>query len=142
MMARAAAWPGPADQGRVRAGRGGDAPNRLEPHPGARGATAPYQPRLSFTRPVKEQRQMHPFEPIASLAKAAATPHSSTRMSDRQLILEAVQEMPDQASFPEILDELLLLGTVKQRLARVENGEAAGQSSEQVAELLRQWITK
>ena len=64
------------------------------------------------------------------------------RMSDRQLILEAVQEMPEKSSFPEILDELLLLGTVKQRLAKVEGGEATGQSSEKVAELLRQWITK
>ena len=63
-------------------------------------------------------------------------------MSDRQLSLEAVQEMPDQASFPEILDELLLLGTVRQRLAKVESGAATGQSSEKVAELLRQWITK
>lgn len=50
--------------------------------------------------------------------------------------------MPDQASFPEILDELLLLGTVKQRLAKVEGGTAAGQPADKVAELLRQWITK
>ena len=63
-------------------------------------------------------------------------------MSDRQLILEAVQEMPDQASFPEILDELLLLGTVKRRLAKVEGGTANGQPAEKVAELLRPWITK
>ena len=79
---------------------------------------------------------------IARLAKNRTAPHSSARMSDRQLILEAVQEMPEKASFPEILDELLLLGTVKQRLARVESGEASGQPAEKVAELLRQWITE
>jgi hypothetical protein len=63
-------------------------------------------------------------------------------MSDRQIILEAVQEMPDQASFPEILHELLLLGTVKQRLARIDAGKAAGRTEEKVAELLREWTTK
>ena len=53
-------------------------------------------------------------------------------MSDRQLILEAVQEMPEKSSFPEILDELLLLGTVKQRLAKVESGEASVPPTEKV----------
>ena len=61
-------------------------------------------------------------------------------MSDRQLILQAVEEMPAEASFAEILDELLLLGTVKQRLAEVDRGD--GVPHEQVAKLIEQWIAK
>jgi hypothetical protein len=63
-------------------------------------------------------------------------------MSDRRLILRAIKEMPAEASFSEILDELLLLGTIKQRLARIESGPADGQPTEKIAKLMRQWITK
>ena len=62
-------------------------------------------------------------------------------MSDRQLILEAVQQMPESASIAEILDELALLATVKERLARVEQGEL-GAPHEAVVKMLDQWITK
>ena len=89
---------------------------------------------------AKAGREPSPRLPL--LADAEVARHSSKRMSDRQLILDAVQEMPDQASFPEILDELLLLCTVQQRLAKVEAGTATGQPAEKVAELLHQWITK
>jgi hypothetical protein len=43
-------------------------------------------------------------------------------MSDRQLILEAVQQMPEQASMQEILDELMLLTTVRERLKKKSRG--------------------
>jgi predicted transcriptional regulator len=62
-------------------------------------------------------------------------------MSDRQLILDAVQEMPEHASFHEILDELLLLDEVKKRLAKSERGER-GVPHEEVAKMLDSWITK
>jgi predicted transcriptional regulator len=62
-------------------------------------------------------------------------------MSDRQLILEAVQQMPESASVAEIMDELALLATVKERLARVEQG-AQGVPHEEVVKMLDQWITK
>jgi hypothetical protein len=62
-------------------------------------------------------------------------------MSDRQLILEAVKQMPESASIAEILDELTLLATVKERLARVEK-EQQGVPHEEVVKMLDRWITK
>jgi predicted transcriptional regulator len=62
-------------------------------------------------------------------------------MSDRQLILEAVQEMPETASLHEIVDELLLLDEVKCRLAKSERG-APGVPHEDVVKMLDSWITK
>lgn len=62
-------------------------------------------------------------------------------MSDRDLVLDAVQEMPETASIREIVDELLLMATVKERLARVEQGQK-GVPHDQVAKLLEQWITR
>ena len=44
-------------------------------------------------------------------------------MSDRQLILEAVQEMPETLSIHEIVDELLLLSEVKRRLEKNPAGK-------------------
>jgi predicted transcriptional regulator len=62
-------------------------------------------------------------------------------MSDRQLVLDAVQEMPETASLHEIVDELLLLDEVKRRLAKSERGER-GVPHEEVAKMLDSWITK
>jgi len=62
-------------------------------------------------------------------------------MSDRKLVLEAVQEMPETASLHEIVDELLLLDEVKKRLAKSERGEP-GIPHEDVAKLLDSWIIK
>ena len=62
-------------------------------------------------------------------------------MSDRELVLDAVQELPDTLSFQEILDELLLLGEVKARLAKSERG-APGVPHEDVVKILNSWITK
>jgi hypothetical protein len=67
--------------------------------------------------------------------------HSFEVMSDRQLILEAVQQMPEQASADEILDELLLLSDVKKRLAKSELG-VRGVAHEDVVKMLDSWVTK
>ncbi|MGH7976046.1 MAG: hypothetical protein ACREDS_01030 [Limisphaerales bacterium] len=61
-------------------------------------------------------------------------------MSDRQIILEAVQKMPEAASTAEILDELALLASVKIGLEQSERGE--GVPHEQVVKLLDKWISK
>jgi len=62
-------------------------------------------------------------------------------MSDRELVLDAVQEMPENASIKEIVDELLLLDEIKARLAASERGEA-GVPHEEVVKMLDSWITK
>ena len=62
-------------------------------------------------------------------------------MSDRELVLDAVQEMPADASLKEIVDELLLLDEIKARLAKSERGEP-GVPHEEVVKMLDSWITK
>ena len=72
-------------------------------------------------------------------ALAAFAPHSFDVMTDRQLFLEAVRQMPEQASVQEILDELLLLNDVKKRLAKSERGER-WIPHENVLKMLDSWI--
>ena len=62
-------------------------------------------------------------------------------MSDRELVMDAVQEMPEDSSIKEIVDELLLLDDVKARLALSERGEP-GVPHETVVKMLDSWITK
>lgn len=62
-------------------------------------------------------------------------------MSDRELVLDAVQEMPDTASLREIVDELLLLDEVKKRLAKSERNEG-GIPHEKAIKMLDSWIIK
>ena len=66
--------------------------------------------------------------------------HSFEVMSDRQLILEAVQQMPEQASAVEILDELLLLNEVKKRLET--NPKGKGVPAEELLQQVSSWIIK
>ena len=65
-------------------------------------------------------------------------------MSDRELVLGTVQEMPETASLREIVDELLLMATVKERLARAERAEQGQQGvpHEEIVKRLDGWITK
>lgn len=60
-------------------------------------------------------------------------------MSDRQLILEAVQQMPEQASAQEILDELLLMATIRERLEK--NPQGKGLSAEELLKQVSSWVT-
>jgi hypothetical protein len=62
-------------------------------------------------------------------------------MSDRELVLDTVQEMPESASLQEIVDELLLLDEVKKRLAKSERNER-GIPHEEAVKMLDQWIIK
>ncbi len=62
-------------------------------------------------------------------------------MSDRELVIDAVQEMPQDASFGQIVDELLLLDEIKARLAKSERG-VPGVPHAEVVKLLDSWITK
>ena len=62
-------------------------------------------------------------------------------MSDRELVLDAVQDLPDNLSFRQIVDELLLLDEVKSRLAKSERG-VPGVPHEDVVKMLDSWIIK
>jgi hypothetical protein len=61
-------------------------------------------------------------------------------MSDRQLILKAVQEMPETASFQEIVDELLLMDTVQERLKK--NPKGKGVPAEELLRQVSSWVAK
>ena len=67
--------------------------------------------------------------------------HSYSVMSDRELVLDAVKDLPDDLSIRQIVDELLLLDEVKDRLAKSERG-VPGVPHEGVVKMLNSWITK
>lgn len=62
-------------------------------------------------------------------------------MNDRELVMDAVRELPDNLSIRQIVDELLLLGEVKERLAKSERG-TPGVPHQDVVKMLDSWITK
>jgi hypothetical protein len=61
-------------------------------------------------------------------------------MSDRELVLDAVQEMPETASVHEIVDELLLMDTVRERLKKNPRGK--GVPAEELLRQVSSWVTK
>ena len=61
-------------------------------------------------------------------------------MTDQELVLNTVREMPKDAALLDILDELALLASIKAGLAQSERGE--GTPHPQVKKLVEQWITK
>lgn len=61
-------------------------------------------------------------------------------MSDRELVIDAVQEMPEDASFGQILDRLNLLAAVREGLEQSDRGE--GTPAEQVRDKVRAWASK
>jgi hypothetical protein len=61
-------------------------------------------------------------------------------MSDRELVLDAVQELPDNLSFREIVDELLLMDTLRERLEKNPTGK--GVSAEELLRQVSSWVTK
>jgi hypothetical protein len=67
--------------------------------------------------------------------------HGFKVMSDRELVLDAVRDMPETASLHDIMDELLLLDEVKKRLAKSERGES-GIPHEEAVKMLDSWIIK
>jgi hypothetical protein len=73
-------------------------------------------------------------------ALAMSGAHSAGVMSDRELVLDAVRELPDNLSLREIVDELLLMKTVRERLAR--NPEGKGIPAEQLLGQVSSWAIK
>jgi hypothetical protein len=61
-------------------------------------------------------------------------------MSDRELVLDAVRELPDNLSVREIVDELLLMETVRERLAK--NPKGKGVTAEELLGQVSSWATK
>ena len=56
------------------------------------------------------------------------------------MVMDAVREMPAEASFGQIVDRLNLLAAVREGLEQSERGE--GVRAEQVREKVRAWAAK
>ncbi|HEV2694525.1 MAG TPA: hypothetical protein VG347_16650 [Verrucomicrobiae bacterium] len=61
-------------------------------------------------------------------------------MSDRQLILEAVQQMPEEASAEEILNELAMLASIQRGREQIKRGEGVPHS--EVLKRFNSWTTE
>jgi hypothetical protein len=61
-------------------------------------------------------------------------------MSDRELVIDVVRELPDNLSVREIVDELLLMETVRERLAK--NPQGKGIPAEALLDQVSTWVTK
>ena len=62
-------------------------------------------------------------------------------MTDRELVMNAVQKMPQETSLAAILEELALLARVRERLSKVEGGHG-GKPQEEVARMVDQWTSR
>ena len=61
-------------------------------------------------------------------------------MSDRQLILEAVQQMPEEASAEEILNEIAMLASIQRGREQIRRGEVI--QHDEVVKRFNSWITE
>ena len=61
-------------------------------------------------------------------------------MSDKQLVLDALQQMPDSVSLEEIQDELELLAAIQRGHAEADAGNVI--DHETVMKMSEEWISK
>jgi predicted transcriptional regulator len=61
-------------------------------------------------------------------------------MSDRELVIRAVKEMPESTTLPEIVNSLKLLASVQEGLDDTRRGAVT--AHEDVVKQLETWITK
>lgn len=61
-------------------------------------------------------------------------------MSDKQAVLEAVSQMPDNATLPQINEELATLEAIRRGLRASDEGRV--KSHEEVKRLVVEWTTK
>ncbi len=64
----------------------------------------------------------------------------SSSMSDKQLALESIQRLPDDASLDAIAERLEFLASIRKGLAQIERGETV--SHEEVKRQLATWLAK
>ena len=58
--------------------------------------------------------------------------------SAKEAVITAVQNLPDSATFEQILEELVFSAKVNQGLSELDSGQ--GLSNEQAAEKLSKWL--
>jgi predicted transcriptional regulator len=58
-------------------------------------------------------------------------------MSTKQIVLEAVSQLPEHATFERIQEEIQILARIRQGQAEIDSGR--GVPHDRVRELVRQW---
>ena len=61
-------------------------------------------------------------------------------MSTKQIVLEAVRQLPEDATFERIQEEIQILARIRRGQAEIDGGR--GIPHDQVRELVRQWTAK
>lgn len=61
-------------------------------------------------------------------------------MSTKQIVLEAVAQLPEDATFERIQEEIQILARIRQGQAEIDAG--LGIPHDRVRELVHQWTTK
>jgi len=61
-------------------------------------------------------------------------------MSDRELVIEAIQEMPETVSLREIVDELQIMAVTRERMKK--NPQGKGVSAEELLRQVSSWVIK
>jgi hypothetical protein len=61
-------------------------------------------------------------------------------MSDRELALEAIQEMPETLSLREIVDELQIMAKTRERMEK--NPKGKGVSAEELLRQVSSWVIR
>lgn len=61
-------------------------------------------------------------------------------MSAKQLALDSIEKLPDDASFEEIAKRLEVIAAIEKGVDSLDRGE--GKSIEEVEKLMASWITK
>ena len=75
-----------------------------------------------------------------AIAFPAVFVQSDHRMTAKRMVLEAVEQVPEDASFDEIARRLEVVAAIQKGLASLDRGE--GKSIDDVEELVASWTTK
>jgi len=68
------------------------------------------------------------------------TPHEIHFMSDKQLALDSIERLPENASLEVIAERLEFLAAIRKGLGQIERGETV--SHEEVKRQLASWLSK
>jgi len=68
------------------------------------------------------------------------SPHEIHFMSDKQLALDSIERLPENASLEVIAERLEFLAAIRKGLGQIERGETV--SHEEVKRQLASWLSK
>lgn len=63
-----------------------------------------------------------------------------TSMTEKQVVIEAIQKLPEEATLDEIQDEVAILASIRQAEADVDAGRYV--PHEEVKRRIAEWLTK